>query len=42
MNSEGKTYLFYDKSVNNEHSFNNPKHNNIKINELFTSDYAND
>lgn len=39
MNSEGKTYLFYDKSVNNEHSFNNPKHNNIKINDLFNSDY---
>lgn len=40
MNSEGKTYLFCDKSVNNDHKYNDPKHNSIKINELFISDYT--
>jgi SNF2 family DNA or RNA helicase len=38
MNSEGKTYLFFDKYADNN-TYGNPKTKTIKINELFNSNY---
>ena len=38
MNIEGNTYLFYDKYCVN-HGYTNPKTINIKLYELYSSDY---
>jgi SNF2 family DNA or RNA helicase len=43
MESEGKTYLMFDKAISTDHSynhaFNNPITKSITVNSIFTSDY---
>lgn len=38
MNTDGYTYLFYDKAVGNDHSYTNKITKNIKINDVFLAD----
>lgn len=39
MESEGNTYLIYDKAADKDHAFNNPLTKNITIETIFSSDY---